>query len=220
MHYEMKRYRFVLLPLISGLVIFLTTTLFALPKVKTIIELKEKLVRDRERLARLTEKVSLLEGFDQYELEKKVVAAEKALPSKKVVAEILVDLSSLSSENQVSFGRFEISPGLLFPEKFEELTFKASFEGPRDKIENLLGRIYEVLPVMKIVSFNLRGEKATLEIESCFSPLPESLGKIDTPLAKISKEEDEVYQKISQLKGFEGALPLVPSGKDDPFSEL
>lgn len=216
----MKKYRFVLLPLASGLIIVLTTTLFALPKIKTIVELKGGLGKEEAKLSRLTEKSALLEGLDEYELGKRVAMVEEALPSKKAVAEILAALSFVAEESNASLVGFDISPGKLFPETFEEIIFKATFEGPRDEIEKILRRVNQVLPVTRVIGFNIKETKTTLEIESYFSPLPKSLGKIDTPLPKISKEEEGVYRKIAQFESFEKRLPVVPTGKEDLFSEF
>lgn len=216
----MKKYRFVLLPFASALIIVLTSALFALPKIKTIVEFKGGLGKEREKLSRLTEKSTLLEGLDEYELGKRVAMVEEALPSKKAVAEILVALSFVAEESNASLVGFDISPGELFPEKFEEIIFKATFEGPRDDVEKILRRVNQVLPVTRVISFNIKETKTTLEIESYFSPLPKSLGKIDTPLPKISKEEEGVYRKIAQFESFEKRLPVIPVGKKNLFSEF
>lgn len=213
-----RKYRFVLLPLITGLMVALITIVFAVPKIKTVVEVKGRLPEKKEKLSRLTEKVAFLEKLDAYELENKVVIVEKALPSKKAVVEILAALSSTSLESGVSFVGFGISPGKLSPEKFEELSFKATFEGPIESVKDFLERMGEVLPVMNVVAFKIKEEKVSLEIESYFSPLPKSLGKIDTPLPKISQKEEGIYRKIAQFKSFERALPTVPTGKEDPFS--
>lgn len=216
----MKKYRFILLPLVSGLVIFLTTVLFTLPKLKATVVSRGELEEKKERLSRLTGKATLLESLDEYELEKKVAIAEKALPSKKALAEILVGLSSLSSENGVSFIGFSIAPGGLLPEEFEELVFQATFEGARDKLESFLGKLNQVLPIMKVTSFDIQEEKIMVKIESYSSPLPESLGKIDAPLPQITKEEEKIYQTIAQFESFEKKLPTLPTGKENLFSEF
>lgn len=216
----MRKYRFVLLPLAASLIIVLSTILFVLPKVREIFEIKGRLEEEQEKLSSLTEKVAFLVGLDEYELGEKVVVAEEALPSKKAIAEILVALSSLSSETEVSFGGLEISPGKLVPEKFEVLAFKLTLEGPRPNIQNFFGRVNQVLPIMKVISFGIQEEKATVEIESYSSSLPKSLGKIDTPLPEITKEEEKIYQKIAQFESFEKKLPSIPTGKENPFSEF
>ncbi len=136
----MRKYRFILIPLVTALIIVLTTSLFALPRFKTIVELKGELNQGKEKLSRLTEKAALLEGFDPYELEKKIEMTEKALPSKKAVAEILATLSSISNETGVFFVGFEISPGEIASEKFEKLPFKAIFEGSGDEVKEFLGK--------------------------------------------------------------------------------
>lgn len=216
----MKKYRFILLPLVCCLVIVLTTVLFALPKLRATVDSREKLKKEREKLSRLTGKTTFLEGLDEYELEKKVITVEKGLPSKKTLAEILVALSSLSSESDLSFVGFSMVPGDLLPEEFEALIFQATFEGPRDNLESFLGRVNQVLPIMKVIGFDIQEEKATVKIESYSSPLPKSLGKIDAPLPQITKEEEKIYQKIAQFESFEKKLPSIPTGKENLFSEF
>lgn len=222
MYLEMRRHRFILLPLSVGLIVVLTATLFALPKARAIIKLKGELAKEKERLSRLTEKATFLAGLDEYELERKVAVAEKALPSKKVMGEIFAALSFLSSEGDVSLSDLTVSPGKFYPEKFEELSFKITFKSSRDELKSFffIGKINQILPVMKVKGFNIKRKTINLKLESYFSPTPKSLGKIDTPLPKISREEEKVYGKISQLKSFEERLPAVPRGREDPFSEF
>ena len=213
-----KKYRYILLPFVSGLIIVLVTTIFVLPKIKLLVDTRTDLRNKKEKLSRLTEKATLLEGFDEYELKKKVVVAEKALPSKKAIAEILATLSSLSSQSGVSFVGINISPGKLIPEKSGKLVFQASFKGSKEDLKAFLRKLDEVLPVMGVVSLGVKGETLSLKIESYFSPPPESLGKIDVPLSKISQLEEDTYRKIAQFKDFEEKLPSVPIGKENPFS--
>lgn len=216
----MGKYRFVLLPILSGLIIVLVTVFFALPKIRTIASLKDQLGNEKEKLSRLTEKSALLEGFDQHELDKKVTIVETALPSKKAVAEILVTLSSLSIDSGVTLVGFSISPGILVPEEPGELVFQSTFEGPRENLKNFLTKAGKVLPIIKVISLGIEQESATLKLESYYTPLPKTIGTIDTPLAKISESEEKIYQTIAQFESFERKLPKVPTGKDDPFSSL
>lgn len=216
----MKRYRFVLLPLAACLIIVVTTIVFASPKLKTIAEIKQRLPEEKEKLSRLTKKAAQLESLDERELEKKVTMSEKALPSKKTVSGILSVFSSLAEETDVFFVDFEVSPGKFLPGEFEVVLFEATFKGPREEVKTLLEKMRQVLPVVKVVGFEIKGEEATLSVESYFSPLPESLGKIDTPLPEISQKEEKIYQKIAQFKIIEKELPSVPGGKENPFSEF
>jgi Tfp pilus assembly protein PilO len=214
----MKRYRFVLLPIVSGLIIFLTISFLVLPKIKQIIDLKGKIETDKARLSRVTEKLFFIEGLDQYELDRKVDTVEKALPSEKAVAGVLAVLSSLAEESGTSFVTFKIDPGDLVLEKLEEVELRASFVGSRENIKTLLSLIDKVLPVMSIVSYNLEPEEAELNIKSYFSPIPETIGKIDEPLSKLTPEEDEIYRQLAQFKSYEKKLPTVPTGKEDLFA--
>lgn len=216
----MKKYKFVLMPLAVAGMIALTTVLFTLPKLKAVLFLKIQINQAKEKLARLTQKASLLEGLDHQVLEKKVAVVEQALPSKKFVSTMISALGRVSQETGVSFIDFEIEPGEMTPEKYETLIFKAVFRGDRHKIEAFLVKIKQVLPVMRVVGFKIKRGKTTLEIESYSSPLPQSLGKVDNPLPEITRPESEAYQTINQYVVFEKELPSVATGKEDLFSGL
>ncbi len=216
----MKKYRFVLFPLATGFIIVATTVLFVLPKLKIIVEIKQSMKNDKEKLSRLTDKVNLLEGLDEYELGRRVAVSEAALPSKKAVAKLLTATSFLAEETGASLVDFNISPGEVLPEKSEAVTFEATFKGPRDEIEKVLRRANLVAPVIRVLSFNFEASRTILEMMIYFSPLPKTLGRVDTPLPKISKEEEKIYEKIAQLESFEKRLPPVATGKDNLFSEF
>jgi len=218
----MKRYSLVFLPIIVGSILVLMTIVFALPKARNVFKMKGEIKQRQEKLARLMEKEAFLKSLDEYQLTEKTRRVERALPSKKEVATLLIALRNVSQKANVSLSGFSLSPGSVYPQKFERLDFKITITGAEKNISQFLKQIRQVLPLISITDVKIEKERAILSLETYFSPLPQSLGKIDKPLPKISAKENEVYQKLAGFSIFtdESSLPVMPLGKQDPFSQL
>jgi Tfp pilus assembly protein PilO len=231
----LTRYRPFFFPLLIGLVILFLTITLLIPKITQIFEVRQSLSKEKARLAKLTQKLADLEGLDDNELATKATLMVVALPAEKDVPLILATLSSLGREAGMGIESVKVSPGELSTEsgkikkkgKEEEtptLPFEVLVKGTIESLKNFLDRLGSTIPVMRVESASLSFEEgewqAKISLDTFFLPLPKSLGAVETPLAKISPEEELIYKRIEkyQAPAFEGDLPSVVTGKEDPFS--
>ncbi len=215
----MKKYRFILWPGLIVIFIGLTTIVFTLPKVQSLFLLKKDLVLTQEKLSRLTQKVSLLQTLDEAQLEKQVLLMEKALPSRKAMAETLSLVAALTEETGVNFVDFEVSPGQWLSEDLETVICSLGVSGGYEELGDFISKIHQSLPVLRVVSFDMEEGEFVFGVEAYSSPLPESLGEIDLALPQLSLTEENTYQKVAGFRSFTGeSLVPLPTGKENLFS--
>lgn len=215
----MRKYRFVLLPMAALLIIGASAVFFALPRVTALLALRQELAVEKEKLACLTEKISILERLNESQLEQRVLLTERALPSRKAIAEILSAVSALTNETGVTLTEFNISPGRWVSEELETIICYLGVSGEDyERLESFIKALHQTLPVVRVIGFNIERDEAILEVETYSSPLPKSLGLFDTPLPQLSSAEEKAYQEVVGFQSFsEENLAPLPVGKEDLF---
>lgn len=228
---NIAKFRFLALPTLVGLIILILTLTLLLPKINQILRTRQSLAQEKVRLSKLTQKVADLEGLDESELSLKANLLIRSLPAEKDVPQIFATLAGLSSQTGMTLESIKVSPGELSTVSAQLktkgpplLTFKVSGRGTMEAMKSFFGQAASTIPVMKIsdVSLTSAGGETTTDIslDTYFLALPKTLGPIETPLAKITSNEELLYQEI---RGFttpltEEILPSVTTGKEDPFS--
>jgi hypothetical protein len=59
---------------------------------------------------------------------------------------------------------------------------------------------------------------AEFSLGTPFYPMPKELGKIDTPLAKLTTDEDKLLEKLAEFTYLESKSFTPSEGRADPFS--
>jgi hypothetical protein len=217
--------------LIPGAIVILILTsslLLIQPKIGEIFLIQKNLGRKEEKLARLTAKTAVLEGLDQVELSSRVEIAAKAFLSDKNLPLLLSTLKNLAAKNNIELLSLQVEPGEIATvsakEKKEELSF-LSFEilvgGQMSDFKEFLAQTAKVAPLMVVREVDIKeGAQAALLLDAPFLPPPVSLASVETPLAQITHQEENIYQKLARLDFslIEEVPPSVPSGKENPFA--
>ncbi len=104
------------------------------------------------------------------------------------------------------------------------LVFEIMARGTMEVIKNFLDRFDAATPIMQIEEVSLSYEEGEwqgkISLNSFYLPLPKTLGVMETPLVKITPDEEIVYKRIEKFRSavIEETLPPVRSGKEDLFS--
>jgi hypothetical protein len=149
-----------LFPAISLLIIVLTLGLVFVPQVNQILEARQEIDSEAERLERLVAKRTFLEGLSEPEIADYVLLADRALPGNKPVYEVIEALGSELKESGVTLKTYELSPGSVGSDSADVsvseenrpgtlsslvLSFEAS--GTREAVTSLLTRINHLAPL-------------------------------------------------------------------------
>jgi len=220
-----KKYKnFLIQIFLVGLIIF-SGWFFLRPKIADIFQMRKKLNKERERLAKLTQKETFLESLDEYELTTKTRLLLKILPAEKDVILPWTTLRHLASQFNLRIKSIQVDLGDESRGKLSTIVFSLKVKGDKENIKKFIEKIKVTYPLMKIeeLSVSLKTEselETALKIKTFFLPLPTEIGKIEEPLSLITPAEEKAYREVSIFSSplKEEVIPAFPSGKENPFA--
>ena len=211
--------------------VILSAVFVVKPKVEALLSTRKQIKANQEKLVKISEKVVFLKKYSQADLQSKVNQLLKVLPSEKDVSSLVFTLKNLAEESGLEIASLSLNPGELATESAEvkkklsenlmEITM--TIAGNEEKIYEYLDKIETTAPITKVVTYSGKVEQDISEskigLETYFLPIPKTLGKAEE-LVVITKEEEEVREKVSKLKILETiySFPVFDSGKENPFS--
>ena len=232
---NLKENKIFLIPVAVLFLILIASFIILRPKISDIFKARRELASNRKQLTALTEKLSTLEGLAEVELDEKVNNVLRVLPAEKDVAKNLFVLKRLTLDAGLVFGGMslgevgEISTGSAKPKLIRgailpSLSFDILVIGTQDKVKDFLVSLESVAPLMKVTQLSTTQKKgnvpeSTILIESFYLPLPKTIGKSETPINPIHREEEKVLAKISEFKTFkdEEEFYFATGFKGNPF---
>lgn len=215
------------------IVVFLVTFFLVIPQYNKVKKARQSLSKEKVKIEKLKEKAQALQGLNEYELSEKAEIALKALPAKKDVFQAMGVISRLARETGVIIEKLSASPGEISEETPSKTTppegklaFKLELLGTQEQFHAFLEKLSEFIPLVDTKKVRLRTseEVASSEftLELYFSPLPKLLGKPETPLPKLTQEEERTFEMISTLSYYVSEEALAPapgpSGRANPFT--
>lgn len=230
---ELSKHRSYLFPGVVVILILVSAMTILKPKLNDLLETRRGLAKQKQELAQLTQKVALLEGYDQNELNTRVNQILKVLPTEKDGPLILATVRSLVADYDLELESLNVEVGEIAteaaePKRKEELlpslSIKLSVTGSLDNLYNFLEAVESTTPLMMIdlVSVNREGTtiESSIQLSTYYLAAPKDIGKAGRQITPITSEEEEVYQKLSryQSPSVGTSLPYVGSGKENPFT--
>jgi hypothetical protein len=209
-----------LFPMFTALIIVVTVGLVLAPQITQILEMREEIRTEAERLERLVQKRTFLEQLPEAEIEEQVLLATRALPNGKPIYEVIEAFGSELNELGVTLKSYEIAPGQISSESGEVtgstenqpgmlsalvLSFQAT--GSRESLLQLLTRINLLSPLTGLRQLELEDDALALlplfEFEDGFGMI-ENMG--------VKLDEDDEVQIGGDLVMYY-ALPPLMAGK-------
>lgn len=228
---ELSKFRIYLFPLVVVVLIVISTIAILKPKLNDLLKTRTNLAKQKKELAQLTQKVTVLEGYDQDELKIRVNKILKVLPKEKDAPLILVTMRSLANDYSLEINNLSIDVGELATESTKPKTKKETLPslsiqlnvfGTLNDLYDFLEAVESTTPLMRIdhVSIDREGTtiESTIDLFTYHLVAPQDIGKVSRQITSLSSEEEEVYQKLSRYRPIVGVrLPYVGSGKENPF---
>lgn len=221
----LKKYSKEIFYLLLFLIMILTLLFFIKPKINQILDLKREVEKNKLLLTNLTKKVSLLESLDEAELTSKSEKLLKTLPAEMDISFILMNLKTLASSEGVNIERIQVDLGDSKKNGgLKSFSFKINIEGESVNVKSFLRRIENIIPILRIKKLSLnfqKGFQSSLEIETYYLSLPQTLGKLEKEVPLLTSQEEKIYKKISTFEEInfpEVSLEQEITGKDNPFS--
>lgn len=128
---SMKKYLY--LPILTILIVVVLIVVVVVPNVRAVVQLRKDNASAKDELLELSEKVEILQAFDESSLQEQIEVLEKVLPSKKAIFEWIYSLNSISAESGATLDSFALNPGSIATESGELTSEKG--EKPSTEVE-------------------------------------------------------------------------------------
>jgi Tfp pilus assembly protein PilO len=212
--------------LIISLLVFYQFLLPKFNQVKGQYEANEKARKQKEALQA---KIQDLQSLNEYELSEKSELLLLALPAGKDVAGKMSLVSKITEESGLVVESLKISPGEVATQSAEkkevdELVFKLTLSGEINQFIDFLENASEFLPLMGVTDINIElanNSQATINctLKSYYADLPASLGKVDSPVPKLTAQEETLLEELRKYSSYETEIfEPMPGGKANPFT--
>ncbi len=227
---DLKQYRLYLIPLILVILMLVSGIMILKPKTEEIFALRRDLSRQKAELAQLTQKLAILEGYDQEELKYRAERMLRVLPAEKNGPLVLAMVRSLAGDHNLELVSMTIEIGEISTESAQtkeplpSLEIGASVTGSLDDLANFLNALESSAPIMRLRGLSISREGETIDsnivLSTYYLNVPKDIGKPSRRINLITQEEEKVYQELSryQLPAVGTELPRVSSGKENPFA--
>ncbi len=216
----MRQIKLFLLPGITIAVILVLTSYFLMPKINETQEVFFYFDQEKKQLAAVSKKAQKLKDLQSSTLISDFNKLTLILPSEKDVARIFSSLEQLEFENGVVIEGLGLSPGKLDDTQDSQgqptsgvgtLTFNMAVSGPQEAILTFLDKLQNSAPFFKIDTIGVTTTRgtitATLGLSTFYQGLPQSLGKVDSPLPELSASQKKTLELAINFSVLEG-LPL------------
>ena len=230
---EASQFREFLFPGIVIILIVITAVTVLKPKIDSLLEIRQGVAKQKKELGQLSQKSAVLEGYDQNELKNRTEKLLKVLPVEKDGPLIVATMRSLVSENNLELISLGVNVGELAtesaePTKKEEtvpsLKIALDVAGELGDLYNFLSAVESITPIMRVDKVGISREGTSVEsqvsLSNYFLAMPKEIGKVSRQIVPVNTEEEKVYQEVSnyQPPAMGTALPIVTSGKENPFA--
>lgn len=221
------QYRFIIYPVLIGIVSLLLIVLLIAPQVVTYLGNQQALKQSLGRYEKLSVKASILQNINEADLKNKTEIAVAVLPEEKDYARILGLIQNIAAQSGFSIINFQIgTPFTNSSTRASGFSVKIDLSGPKDSFKSLLASIEGNSQILKLGSIEINNPRSVdraegiLTIDTYYAPLPKSIGSVDAQLPELSSADQETlakYAKVIAIKTSTISGTLTPRGKSNPF---
>jgi hypothetical protein len=183
----------------------------------------------------LETKAQALEGYDPTDLSKKVGYATSAFPSDKDFVNAFALLQQLTSQSGFTAVATSLEESAQGGVQAQSYNVRLDVLGPVNSLPILLSNIENSPRLMRVSTVEIISgadpgqSNATINVTVLYSQDSGNLGSVDSPLPKLSAEEEAVISKLSRSglpvvsqettasQGIAEPIQLGPRGKSNPF---
>lgn len=222
-----QQYRVIIFPVLTSLASLILITLVISPQLFKLISNNEAYGEIIQKSELLEVKANELETVDGKNLKENLDASLIALPAGKDLAETMGLLQSIVSQSGFGLDSIQFGSGAK-DDKNTGFSVRIEVSGTRLLLSTLLSNIESSYRPMKvesvdILSSRVDGINGVINISVFYEPIPSSVGNIDAPVPKLSANEQELIDKLSQMAPVGSTsvqntpVSITTAGKSDPF---
>lgn len=223
-----QQYRLIIFPVVTAGASLILIALVIFPQLSKFLSNNEAYTSLQKQNEFLEVKADELENVNSGDLKQKLDISLAALPAGRDLTETMALLQSIVAQsgfllNSLEFGSSAAGKGTT------GYTVNLDVTGSKANLSNLLNSIESSYRPMKVNNVDVALSRtddnvnSTISINVFYAPIPNSVGKIDAPVPKLSATEQELIDKLSQETSLASSVDqsapvnISPTGKADPF---
>lgn len=233
-----SRYRTIIFPALVGLAALSLIVLVIIPQISGYFKSQDDAKKTQSKLEILEVKAEELANLPEEDLKQKLQSAVSALPTTKDYTSVIGLLQRLSVESGVILESVNLNIGKSASlSEVGSYAVNAEIASTKSGFGEFLKRIEDGPVLMKIGSIEVTAAgsdgsvTASVVIDVFFSPTPKNLGSVETPLPKLSEEEQQLALELESKVALvpvsiltstgeiteQPPANLLPRGKANPF---
>jgi len=220
-----SKYKIIIFPVLVGFSGIILMVLVIIPQLKGYLSRQEDAKQVKNRLEILDVKAKDLENLSEADLQRKLQSAVSALPTTKDYTSVIGLIQRLSAQSGVTLKTVSLDTG-RGASSSEANSFAVSTEITSSKagFDQFLKSIEAAPLVMKVASIEISSSggadsvTASIVIDVYYSPTPKNLGSVDSPLPKLSQEEENLaLDLVSKVAIIPASSPVTSPGSEIPL---
>ncbi|HZZ98840.1 MAG TPA: hypothetical protein VFG51_02810 [Candidatus Saccharimonadia bacterium] len=240
--------RFLILSIASLIVIAILAFVVVVPRVQSILTLRDDITSQQHTLDTLQNKERFLESFKNAEFDALNEKLQRILPSTKPFLQTLASLEQLSLQENVIFAGLDVNPGeiasssaVVSPKDahsdLQKMELKMKIDGTSAQINSFINKVTTIAPALDVKAFSSTVQpgldaaalgantsyEADVDLTALYAPIlvSKDSGAGLPPLTKA--ENDYATSTLSTYVLFPETTLVAPNpadlGKPDPFSQ-
>jgi len=245
---DFSRYTTFGAPIAAIVVSLIVLVVVVIPRFSQALKVRSSDADLASRVNALNQKSTLLSGLDESQLQDELKTAEEAVPSDKSIFPIVRQIETTASQNGVILDKVDVSPGALSDSSAgaspspapnsqsagtqttsaaPSVEVKISTTSDYRSFLKFLSALYTLPRVVSIGDLTLGATGSSLNvdivIDAYWKALPTQLGSVETPLAQLTAQEQEVLKNVQAAEATNSAatssaIPDEPTGRNDLFA--
>lgn len=218
-------------------ILFLPLAFFAIVTVAIVAEIsfiynrvssvRQEISLKEQEVQRLQERVSTLQNFENFISAENTSSVTVALPPQNSALLVTSQIRNEAAELGVVIEDLSLSITPSLMEDFTALGIEFDISGDYESISLLISNISEMTPLINIKSIDIESTReeilASIEMESYWSPYPESLPPVTQTINGVTPEEQSILNQIAsfQSPAFQASTTLTPTEtepRENPFA--
>jgi hypothetical protein len=234
-----------LVPILVLIIIIALVPLVLVPRTAILREKNLQVQTKRDRLAILNQKIDDLEQIDDSSESLKLIEVEKAIPSRKELAPLIVGIGNLANKNNLQLAGLNFKPGKVATESSnlaqvpensaipagqntkssakDNVAFTATLTGSLESLRQFLVDLEGAKQLLGVSSIKSKHQedgsyKFELQANAPFKSIQQEGDIISKPVPPFSAALNETFKLISKFVNYTTVtVPKVPTGVEDPF---
>jgi len=221
-----SKYQFFLFPFFVVIPTILIGYFVLYPQLTRLLSSQNQIASVNKKTVLLNEKILKLKGVDEEQIKQDLAVTLQVLPQDVDFANSLGIIQNLANQYQFLMINFQTSKLTDSKSlKLSSYTLSLDLLGPKSLLKRFVDSINSNFRLMKVARLEIntppaRDEAtALITVEVFSSQIPTSIGTAETPLPEITKDDEELLDKLASTRPIviEEVIPQGPRGKTNPF---